>query len=162
VLSYTSFYDQTEGQAEEIPAGLDDTQLIGLIRWVQCGGALLAVHCATVMGNTDPTFAQLLGGSFTSHPEPYNFMVYPMAGEHPITAGIDAFAVHDEFYIEKFDPSVDIHMVAIERSVAHPMVWSKEERRGRVVHIAMGHFPEVWNNPTYQKLLLQSLDWLVN
>ena len=162
VLSYTCFSENREDAKDSDPEGLTDTQLLGLIRWVQCGGSLLAVHSATVLGTTDTTYAELLGGSFISHPEPYTYMVYPLMGEHPIKSGIDAFAVHDEFYIENFDPSVDIHMVSIDRSVAHPMVWSKEERRGRVANIAMGHFPEVWGLPAYQKLMLQTIDWLVN
>jgi len=52
-------------------------------------------------------------------------------------------------------------MVAVNQGVAHPMAWSKQEGAGRVVHIAPGHFPEVWNHPLYQRLMLHAVNWLI-
>jgi type 1 glutamine amidotransferase len=83
-----------------------------------------------------------------------------MFGEHPITAGIEAFTVHDEFYIQTHTPDVQVHMVACDRGAAYPMVWSRTEGRGRVAHIAPGHSQEVWDLEPYQRLLLQTIAWL--
>ncbi len=105
--------------------------------------------------------SQAAGGRFISHPPPFTFTVWPVFGEHPITDDIQAFDVHDEFYIERCEPSVEIHMVAVNQGVAHPMAWSKQEGAGRVVHIAPGHFPEVWNHPLYQRLMLHAVNWLI-
>jgi type 1 glutamine amidotransferase len=161
VISYTCFSPHREGFQDTSPERLPNTQIDGLASWIRNGGALLAVHAATVIGGSDPALGELIGGTFVSHPPPFTFTVYPIFGEHPITAGIEAFAVHDEFYIETHTPSVHVHMVAFDRGVAYPMVWSKAEGRGRVAHIAPGHSLESWSLQPYQRLLLQAIDWLI-
>jgi type 1 glutamine amidotransferase len=140
--------------------GLTDAQAESLAGWVQGGGGLLAVHAATVAGQTSPTLRALVGGVFVTHPPQFSFTVYPLYVEHPITAGIEAFTVHDEFYVQAYDDTVAIHAIALDRGVAHPMVWSKSEGQGRVAYIAMGHGPEVWELEPYQRLMMQAVEWL--
>ena len=160
-LSYTCLSKNTPEQEIPTPDKLTDEQVLGLTGWVQNGGGLLAVHCATVIGEANQGLAQLLGGNFISHPSPFTFTVYPASDEHPITSGVSAFEVYDEFYIERCEPSVAIHMSADHEGGTYPMVWSKPEGGGRVAHIAPGHFPEVWEHPLYQRLLTQAVDWLI-
>jgi uncharacterized protein len=160
VLSYTCLSPNRAGQEQPTPACLTDAQIHGIRNWVQNGGALLAAHCATVLGESNPEYGQLLGGTFISHPPPFSYTVYPLSHLHPIIDGIQSFEVHDEFYVQRCEPSVEIHMVAVNEGVAHPMVWSKSEGAGRVAHVAMGHFPEVWNLPSYQRLMIQTANWL--
>jgi type 1 glutamine amidotransferase len=140
--------------------GLTGGQAESLASWVQAGGGLLAVHAATVAGQTSPTLRALVGAAFVEHPPQFAFTIYPMYEEHPITAGIAAFAVHDEFYVQAYDDTIAIHAVALDRGVAHPMVWSRHEGHGRVAYIAMGHGPEVWELEPYQRLMLQAVEWL--
>lgn len=160
VLGYTCLSKNQPGQASATPDRLTGAQVSGLAGWVENGGALLAVHCATVVGDSGPELGRLLGGMFVLHPPPFRYTVYPVAGEHPITNGVEAFEVHDEFYVEQLTGVVAIHMMAVDRGAAYPMVWSKSEGRGRVAHIAMGHFPEVWALPPYRRLMIQAAAWL--
>ena len=162
VMSYTSLSPHREGHEDTSPETLTDDQVRGLTSWVSTGGALLAVHGATVSGIPNPAMRALLGGVFVSHPPQFSFMVYPMYRPHPITEWIEAFAVTDEFYVQEYDQSADLHMVAIDRGVAHPMVWTREQGQGRVAHIAMGHGPAVWRLPQYQQLILQAVAWLTS
>lgn len=162
VLSYTSLSEHRPGMDDRSPEGLSETQVSGLLEWLQKGGGLLGVHCATVTGKSDARLEKLLGGAFVSHPEPFSFTVMPLSGEHPITAKVPAFEIHDEFYLQKYDPSVQVHMAATYQERIHPMVWSRLEGRGKVAVIAPGHFPAVWAHATYRQLLLQSAGWLVN
>lgn len=161
VISYTCFSLHREGYNDNSPEKLTNAQIDGLTSWVRKGGAFLAVHSATVMGKSDAALGELIGGVFVSHPPPFNFTVYPIYGEHPMTKGIEAFAVHDEFYMETHMPDVQVHMVAFDRGMAYPMAWSKTTGQGRVAHIAPGHFREVWELKPYQQLLLQTIDWLM-
>ncbi len=161
VLSYTSL----SLHREEKDTWLDQMtvpQVQGLHDWVRRGGGLMAAHSATVMGKSDPDLGRLMGGVFVTHPPQFAFTVYPMFGEHPITVGIEAFTVHDEFYMERLADRVDIHMAAFDRGIAYPMVWSKAEGQGRVAHVAMGHDEKVWNLPSYRRLMLQAMDWVVS
>lgn len=160
MISYTCLSKNAPDQETPTPERLTDEQVHGLTHWVQKGGALLAVHCATVIGGSDPELARLLGGAFISHPPPFNFTVCPIPDEHPITSGVSAFDVYDEFYVERCEPCVAIHMSALHEGRSYPMVWSRPEGVGRVVHIAPGHFTDVWSHPLYQRLLFQSVNWL--
>lgn len=162
IISYTCFYKHREGYDDTGPEKMTEDQVAGLTRWVRTGGRLLAAHAATALGDSNPHLGTLFGGMFLSHPEPFTFTLVPMSGEHPITANIPAFEVRDEFYIQKYDPSVQVHMVSMYQGVAYPMVWSRTEVRGRVAHVAPGHFPEVWLHPAYQRLMLQTTAWLTN
>ncbi len=160
LISYTSLSKHREGHNDTGPEALTDEQVNGLASWLRGGGVALAVHSAMVAGSSSPLYGQLLGGVFVTHPPQFSFTVYPCYREHPITAGVDAFTVRDEFYVEQYDASVQIHMVALDRGVAHPMVWTKSEGRGQVAHIAMGHDQKVWRLPPYQKLIVQAARWL--
>jgi type 1 glutamine amidotransferase len=160
LISYTCLSRNKPDQIRVTPDRLTDAQVNGLAGWVQNGGALLAAHCGTVAGESGPALARLLGGSFVSHPAPLNFSLFPVFDGHPITRGVEAFEVHDELYLQQLSGPVDVHMVAVDGGVAYPMVWSRCEGRGRVAHIAPGHFPQVWALAPYQRLILQAAGWL--
>jgi type 1 glutamine amidotransferase len=160
VVSYTCFTAPREGEKGSGPEGMSAAQLSGLAAWVREGGALLGAHAATVLGSSGAELGKLLGGEFLSHPPQFAFPVYPVSGDHPIVSGIEAFCVFDEFYIQRQTAPVDIHMVAIDRGVAYPMVWSKSEGGGRVAYLAMGHSESIWSQPTYRKLFAQAVAWL--
>ncbi len=159
VLAYTCF---TGDQGQDTPRGLSHAQASALRHWVRAGGAFLGLHAATVIGSSGPDYRSLLGGEFQSHPPPFSFTVYPVAQSHPILAGISAFTIHDEFYLQTCDPDVHVHLIALYEGIAHPMLWSKTEGGGRVVYLAPGHFPMVWEMAIYQRLVLQSLAWMMD
>lgn len=135
-------------------------QTAGLVRWVEAGGRLLALHAATVLRESNMAMRSLIGGRFLSHPPQFDFTVSPLARPHPITEGVGAFGVHDEFYMQDVDDGIAIHMTAEDRGVVHPMVWTKPAGTGRVVYIAPGHTASAWANPGFRRLLRQSLAWL--
>jgi len=161
LLSYTCLTDPPEGEISDSVTKFSDAQVKALVQWVQGGGALLAAHAATVIGGSDPALEVLLGGVFVSHPPQLTFRALPLSAQHPITDGIMAFDVFDELYIERYDPSVIIHMVAVNEQVAYPIAWSKAEGRGRVAHISLGHSKQVWELESYQHLMLQAVQWLI-
>ncbi len=162
VISYTCLTkNRPEGALPE-PEKLTEPQIAGLTRWVRAGGGLLAVHSATVMGDSDATLGQLLGGVFISHPAPVPYKVIPIGAEHPITAGVSAFEIaRDERYVTQHDATVTIHMLTEAEGEQLPQVWSKSEGAGRVAYVAPGHFPEVWAIPQYQQLLRQAAAWVL-
>lgn len=160
VLLYTCLEAPKDPSTESAP--FTDAQAEALVKWVRDGGALLAAHAATVSGQANPKLKALMGGVFIEHPPQFTFTVYPLFGEHAITAGIDAFTAHDELYIQAYDETVDLHMVTLDRGIAYPMIWSKHEGTGRVAHVALGHGPEVWSLPPYRRLMLQAVGWLTS
>jgi len=139
---------------------MSDALIEGLTRWVRGGGAFLSAHAASVRGGSGPGLGELTGGFFVEHSPAFVFSVYPVYPPHAITAGIGAFAVYDEMYIEQCDSSVNVHMLAVEGGMAYPLAWSKSEGRGRVAHIALGHSEAVWELESYRRLMLQTIGWL--
>lgn len=137
-------------------------QTAGLRRSVEAGGGLLALHAATVLRESNSAMRGLIGGRFLSHPPRFDFTVSPLARRHPITDGVGAFGVHDEFYMQAVDDGIAIHMTAEDRGVVHPMVWTKPAGAGRVVYIAPGHTASTWANPSFRRLLRQSVAWLAD
>ena len=160
VVMYTCLGGTREG--DKTGEDLNSMETESLVQWVQGGGRLLALHAATCVGESNRELRGLLGGTFISHPPQLSFRVYPMCREHPITKAIEAFTVHDEFYMQSYDGSVDIHMAALHLDVCYPMVWSRCEGAGKVAYIAMGHNSSVWEAKSYQQLLFQTLEWLTS
>ena len=138
----------------------DAGQVAALVEWVRAGGGLLSAHCATVIEETNLPLRRLHGGRFLEHPPQFTFTVYPLSRPHPITEGVEAFTVYDELYKQAVEPDATIHMVALDRGVAHPMVWTRTEGRGRVAHVAPGHGPRVWGLEAYRRLMRQALSWV--
>jgi len=139
---------------------LTDAQTQALVSFVRSGGGYLPFHSATVSGEPNPELARLNGGLFVEHPPRHTFPVYPTYLHHPITEGIEAFCVSDELYMQEYHDDVAVLMVAVDRGVAYPMVWTRREGQGRVAHIALGHTPEVWQSAPFQKLFVQTVAWL--
>jgi len=160
VILYTCYSARQEDGSPAV-ALLTDDQAVFLAEWLARGGAMLALHAATVSASSSAIFRHLVGGEFVEHPPAFSFTVYPVFGDHPITQGVEAFQVHDEFYYERPAADVQVHLVAVDRGIAYPMLWSRAEGKGRVVHIALGHDEGVWRQASYRRLVIQAIQWLV-
>jgi type 1 glutamine amidotransferase len=161
VVDYTCLSETREDGSPAVQR-MTDENANALATWVQKGGALLALHAATVTAQSSPVFRRLVGGVFVEHPPAFAFTVYPLYGSHPITAGIQSFSVHDELYIARTEPDVQVHLVACPESTAYPLAWSRSEGQGRVAYLALGHDRRVWELPAYGKLVRQMVTWLQN
>jgi len=161
VISYTCFSSNPDPLHSMGEGQLTDAQADALVNWVQAGGRFFPTHAATSSGKTKVTYTALCGGKFVEHPAQFSFMVTPMKSPHPITEGIEAFSVHDEFYMQTYSDDLHVHMVALDRGQAYPMLWSRTESKGKVVYVAMGHGPLVWNLPQYQQLMRNAVNWVM-
>ena len=145
---------------EKGPGYIDEDAAKALDAYVKNGGRILAVHSTTVNAKTNPVLRSVLGGVFVTHPPKCSFQVVPCYPPSPITEGVASFTLEDELYIEAADPGASIHMVALHESNAYPVVWSRIDGKGKVVHIALGHDLPVWENGSFRKLMKQAIEWL--
>jgi len=159
VLNYTCL-SQTREDGTPLERRFTDDDVVLLENWVSRGRGLLMAHCGTVACQASPKLAKLVGGVFIRHPPALTFEVFPTTSGHQVTAGVRAFEVRDEFYFHRVDTEIAVHMVALHDGVAHPMVWTRQARHGRVAVVAPGHDGGVWVVPQYQQLITQSVDWL--
>ena len=157
VLMYTSLGNAFDGT--RCGHDLAPEQAKALRRWVRGGKGLVGVHSATVCRENNRDHWELLGGRFEKHPEPFAFEVYPLHSRGEFTRGIKPFRVYDEFYVQHCTDDVRVCLAALHEDEIHPMGWRRTEGQGRIACLAPGHYPDVWNNKTYQTILLRMLAW---
>ncbi|MET9655029.1 ThuA domain-containing protein [Streptomyces sp. JL2001] len=141
--------------------------------YVRRGGGLLAVHAAANAEPDWPFYGRLLGTRFDGHPEIQPGVVCVADGDHPATAGLpDRWAWTDEWYNFTANPrgsGVRVLATADESSYRggtlgadHPLVWCREEGRGRVLFTALGHAPEAYGDPVFRAHLAGALLWVTD
>jgi type 1 glutamine amidotransferase len=158
----------------ELP--LDDAQKAALLAWVRGGGAFVGVHSATDTFYEWPGYLALIGGYFDGHPWHQEVTVRVEDPEHPATRHLgESFRIHDEIYqhrewsrdnvdvlLSLDTGSVDMNARNIRRADRDfALAWTREEGAGRVFYTALGHRPEVWDDPRFQTHLLQGIAWAI-
>lgn len=92
-------------------------------------------------------------------------------GSHPAMKYLPAsFTTKDEWYIYNQSPRSNVRVLAsIDESTYrptkdvkmgdHPVIWTNEHFKARNIYIAMGHFPELFNDSNYATLVKNALFW---
>jgi type 1 glutamine amidotransferase len=136
-------------------------------RFLEGGGGIVALHGAILSFRNSNFWKSLLGGEFAGHlPGTHPLSIQITDIQHPIAQGIEKIEVVDEEYTHKYVEHVRRHVVGkfLKRppgSAGKDMdiIWTREEGKGRVVYIGLGHDEKTWKNPDFQKLVAQSLAW---
>lgn len=138
--------------------------------YVRNGGGFLALHagCSFSEKNMAPNclkpceeYIGFVGCRFVTHPPrcPVTFRV--LNGEHPVTAGVKDFCERDEHYqIEMTAEDAQILMESTsDHAAAMPAAYVREMGSGRLCALIPGHIRAVWQNPEFQKLLINAINW---
>lgn len=126
--------------------------------FVRIGGGLLLIHGGTCYQDL-PELRGVTGGAFHRHPDQCPVTIEPKAG-HPLTAGVKSFTERDEHYIMALDTTdTDVFLHSRSEHGEQPAGWTRTESSGRVCVLTPGHNLEVWQHPSFQKLLLNALGW---
>lgn len=143
-----------------------------LVEFVEAGGGLVGIHCAT---DTYPGFTpyrELIGGTFDGHPWHQDVRVRV---EDPSHFGVShfgsAFEIKDEIYqfrefsrdrvrvLLSLDPeSVDVSL-GKRKDRDYALAWTREHGKGRVFYTALGHRPEVWQDARFLVHVLDGVTW---
>ena len=80
--------------------------------------------------------------------------------EHPITKGLQDFAVKDETYGNCY-VLASVHLLL---KTDHPkcmpeVAWVHTYGKSRVFYLMLGHGPSAWENPAYPQLLQRGIQW---
>jgi type 1 glutamine amidotransferase len=127
--------------------------------YVKNGNGLLVLHSGTAGYQHTAVLRALMGGVFRDHPEQCPVTVEPRAG-HPLTEGCEGFTLKDEHYLMDLDDDqADVFITTSSVHSTQPGGWRRYAGDGRVCVLTPGHNLEVWQHPTYQTLLLNSLYW---
>jgi uncharacterized protein len=157
------FYDMVQEISPE--------QIEGFNRKVKEGIGMVFLHHALPSYQHWENYHQYLGGTYvepSSNPDNHSdyrhdvhFNLKVLNPEHPIMRGISDFEVYDEIYINVPVSEKVIKLAGTDNpNSMNPLVWCQEiAPQTRTVYIQPGHGPQVFSNPQYRQLLLQSLLW---
>jgi type 1 glutamine amidotransferase len=118
----------------------------------------------------------LIGCRFLGHPNQCPVTVQPVK-PHPVTDGVGIFCETDEHYrIEITAADADILLASYSPpqgeeskyqdepyhntpAAIHAAGFVRIQGKGRICVLTPGHTPAVWQNPQFQKLLVNALKW---
>lgn len=131
------------------------------------GGALLAMHAATLCFDTWPQWEEIVGGRWvwgqSGHPPYGPVSTRVVAPDHPLMQGVSAFESRDEVYGELRRAS---HCEVLAQSRAEdgkwmPTVWCHQWQGARIFYDALGHNMDGFTDPAHRHLLTNAIGWLL-
>src|SRR5688500_7090600 len=113
-------------------------QLNALLKFVENGGGLVVLHCASASFQNSEEFIRLIGATFKSHG--YGTVAPAIVNAaHPVMKGAE-YSSWDETYIHaKHNPDRTVLAVHREGGHAEPWTWVRTYGKGRVFYTASGH-----------------------
>jgi uncharacterized protein len=156
----------------ELP--MSDEQKNAFVHYIQSGHGFVGVHSATDTFYKWEPYLKIIGGYFNDHPWHQVVTVDVVDPSDPIASGLpSSFQINDEIYqisdfqyetshvLLKLDPgSVDLHKGAVRpRFYGWPLAWTRRDGEGRVFYTGLGHEQSTWEDPRFQKFLLNGIEW---
>lgn len=154
----------------ELP--VSDQQKQEFLAWLKGGGGLVGVHSATDTFYKWEEYGQIIGGYFDNHPWHEEVGVIVEDRTHPATKHLgERFVITDEIYqfrnwsrdnvdvLLKLDPdSVDLTKKGVNRTDRDfGLAWTNTYGEGKIFYTALGHRPEVWDDPRFQTHLVEGI-----
>lgn len=148
---------------------LSAEQETGLVERVREGAGFAGWHGGVIaFGYEAASYQYMVGGRFLCHPGDFVDYTVDITGEHPITAGLDSFAVRTEQYYCHVDPALHVlattafsgaHGAPETAGVTMPVVWIRRFGRGRVFVSTLGHSPADLDVPQTRTMTERGLLW---
>jgi len=136
-----------------------------LLAFVNQGGGLIPVHCASFCFLNSEKYIELVGGQFQSHGFT-RFQTKIVTQNHPIMAGLKPVQSMDESYRHsKLNPDKTVLETRSSESGpvsdpdGEPYTWVRTSGEGRVFYTAWGHDNRTWSNVDFQRLLARGTLW---
>jgi putative heme-binding domain-containing protein len=150
------FYSANPGWSAEKAKDLDG--------YLERGGGLVYIHYAVEGRDAPDALAERIGlawkGNFSRFRHGPLELTFPDA-EHPITRGFEKVKFEDESYWKLVGDPKRIHLLATgeEEKNAQPLLWTREQGKGRVFVSIPGHYTWTFDDPLYRTLILRGMAW---
>lgn len=131
--------------------------------FVNNGGSFLALHNSHGIYPPGGLYYKLFGGDYGGHPPPATFTIRIEDKNHPITQGVEDFDTFDEQHMSKYYLDRE-HLLMRNINPGNesaPAGWWRELGKGRFVYLAPGHTPQALGHPMMQRLIRNSVRWLL-
>ncbi len=137
------------------------------------GVGLVVLHHALVAYQHWPDYERIIGGRYpeadgkggvataeVGYQHDVDIPVVIVATNHPVTAGLQDFTIHDEIYWGfRVGSEVTPLLTTSHPKSGKPLAWCRTERKSRVVYLQLGHDHLAYENPGYRQLVAQSIHW---
>jgi putative membrane-bound dehydrogenase-like protein len=130
-----------------------------MLEFVQRGGGLVALHCASYCFLNSPKYIDLVGAQFQRHGTGV-FKETIVNAAYPVMQGLSPIESWDETYVHtKHNTN---RVVLAERRDAEgnePYTWAREVGKGHVFYTAWGHDQRTWSNAGFLALVENGIRW---
>jgi putative membrane-bound dehydrogenase-like protein len=149
LIVYANYDNITQPQAD------------ALLSFVKSGKGFIPLHSASFCFRNNDEVVKLIGGQFKSH-KTGDFDMTIVDKKHQITKDFTPFTTWDETYVHtKINPAIHVLTERVEGDHHEPYTWTNTYGKGRVFYTAYGHDEKTFNNPGFQKLVLNGILWAV-
>ncbi|MFO1501198.1 MAG: ThuA domain-containing protein [Verrucomicrobiota bacterium] len=137
------------------------------IDWIKSGKGFVGMHSASDTFHGYRPYLDMLGGEFQTHGAQVCVECLNQDRRHPATRHLKtSWSLWDEIYIIKnFDRAKMHGLLTLDKHPNtgvpgdYPIAWTKQVGSGRVFYTSLGHRKEVWEDPVYQKHVLEGIRW---
>lgn len=157
----------------DMPKTITERQKSAFLSLFERGVGVVVLHHALVSFQHWPEYERIIGGRYpeedgkggvvtkqVGYEHDVKVPVVIAAREHPITAGLSDFTLHDEIYWGyRVGADVTPLLTTTHAKSGKTLGWTRTEGKSRVVYLQSGHGPEAFENPNYRKLVAQSIRW---
>lgn len=130
--------------------------------YIQNGGGMLVVHSGLSFNEKDqPDYTALVGAGFVNHPPRCTVDLHIEQPDHPITEGVKDFTIRDEHYeLKMCCDDYDVFMTSSsEKGGTQNAGYTRVIGDGRLCAISPGHTLDVWENPSFIRLITNAMEW---
>lgn len=158
----------------DMPREITDAQKARFRLLFDKGIGLVMLHHALVSYQNWPEYEQIIGGRY-QEPDAHKpgkvteqagwqhdveVPVVIVATNHPVTAGLKDFTIHDEIYWGyRVTAGVTPLISTTHPKSGKPLGWYRTQGNSRVVFLQLGHGKEAFANESYRRLVAQSIRW---
>jgi type 1 glutamine amidotransferase len=158
----------------DMPKEITEAQKAGFLSLLEKGVGLVVLHHALVSYQHWPEYERIIGGRYpeedgksgavTEQVGYQHDVEVPMiivTKDHPITAGMKDFTIHDEIYWGyRVGSDVTPLITTTHPKSGKPLAWTRTEKNSRIVYLQSGHDHSAYENPNYRQLVARSIRWV--
>lgn len=155
---------------------ITDVEAKNVSECIHEGKPLVVLHHSICAFDDWPEYINIIGGKYFHKPtvvngkeyapcrykNGVNFRIKVVDPRHPVTRSIHDFDVSEETYFGFYvDSEAKPLLTTTEPNSAPVIGWTKKYGKAQVVTIQSGHDVPTYENPSYRKLLKQSIEWVI-
>jgi type 1 glutamine amidotransferase len=157
----------------DMPKTITDPQKAKFLSLFDKGIGVVVMHHALVSVQHWPDYERIIGGRYPEEDgksgavteqvgwkHDVDVPVVIVATNHPITAGLKNFLIHDEIYWG-FRVGSDITplLTTTHPKSGKPLMWTRSQGKSRLVYLQLGHGPSAFEDSNYRQLVARSIRW---